>query len=125
MAVVKPILRILDYAKAVAFYIKWLGFHIDWEHRLGDSPVYLQISLGAITLHLSEHHGDCCPGARIFIDDYKDLARYHQHLMDAHYRYNRPGIDTPFYDPTALEMTVIDPFSNRLTFVERNVGTND
>jgi hypothetical protein len=35
------------------------------------------------------------------------------------YPYCRPGLHTPFYDPAALEMTVIDPFGNRLTYVER------
>lgn len=119
MALVKPILRIFDYDKALAFYIRWLGFRIDWEHRPEGSPAYLQISLGDITLHLSEHHGDSSPGARVFIDDFAHLSAFHQQLLAKSYKYNKPGIDTPAYDPTALEMTVIDPFGNRLTFVER------
>lgn len=123
MATVKPILRIFDYPKALEFYCDWLGFTIDWEHRLeADSPVYLQVTNKDITLHLSEHSGDASPGARIFIDDYKDLRSYHEQLIAKKYKYNRPGIDTPFYDETALEMTVIDPFRNQLTFVERNVS---
>jgi catechol 2,3-dioxygenase-like lactoylglutathione lyase family enzyme len=28
-----PILRIFDEAKARAFYVDWLGFKVDWEHR--------------------------------------------------------------------------------------------
>jgi hypothetical protein len=121
MVTVKPILRIFDYDKALEFYISWLGFHIDWEHRPEASPVYMQISLDDIVLHLSEHHGDCSPGARIFIDDFGDLTKFHKALLDKNYTYNRPGIGTPFYDPHAREMTVHDPFGNRLTFVERNV----
>ncbi|MFD2718188.1 glyoxalase superfamily protein [Hymenobacter monticola] len=119
MATVKPILRIFDYDKALAFYLGWLGFRLDWEHRPAGSPAYLQISRGDVTLHLSEHHDDCSPGARVFIDDFEHLAAFHQQLLAQHYTYNRPGLDAPFYDPTALEMTVTDPFSNRLTFVER------
>ena len=29
-----PILRILDETKAKQFYIDFLGFKIDWEHRV-------------------------------------------------------------------------------------------
>lgn len=119
MATVKPILRIFDYAKAHEFYVVWLGFRIDWEHRPAASPAYLQVSRGEVMLHLSEHHGDCSPGARVFIDDFQGLASFHQQLLAKEYIYNKPGLDTPFYDPTALEMTVVDPFGNRLTFVQR------
>ena len=119
MATVKPILRIFDHAKAVEFYIDWLGFALDWEHRPAGSPGYLQVRRGDVVLHLSEHHGDCTPGARVFIDNFADLRAYHAHLLALPYPGNRPGLDVPLYDPTALEMTVIDPFYNRLTFVER------
>lgn len=118
MATVKPILRIFDYDKAIEFYIGWLGFSIDWEHREGDSPVYLQVSLGDIVLHLSEHHGDCCPGARLYIEDYKGLQDYHRLLIGKAYKYNRPGLGKSFWKPKTLCMEVIDPFGNRLTFNE-------
>lgn len=121
MATVKPIFRIFDYDKAIAFYVDWLGFQIDWQYRADESPVYMQLSLGDIVLHLSEHHGDGSPGARAFIDDFQDLAAYHKKLLEKNYKYNRPGIDAPFYDPDALEVSVTDPFSNSLIFVERNV----
>jgi catechol 2,3-dioxygenase-like lactoylglutathione lyase family enzyme len=119
MATVKPILRIFDNALALSFYCDWLGFTVDWKHQVNNGPVYLQVSRNDIVLHLSEHHGDCSPGARIFIDDMENLALYHQSLLEKEYRYNRPGIHIPFYDAQALEMTVIDPFSNRITFVQR------
>jgi catechol 2,3-dioxygenase-like lactoylglutathione lyase family enzyme len=121
MPVVKPILRIFDYAKAEEFYMHWLGFRVDWVYEQEGLPVYLQVSMGDIVLHLSEHHGDASPGARVFIDDYINLQAYHQQLIDKDYKYNRPGIYVPFWDEGALEMTVHDPFGNRLTFVERGV----
>lgn len=122
MATVKPVLRIFHYQKAVDHYIGWLGFSIDWEHKFeGDSPVYVQISKGDIVLHLSEHSGDGTPGTNVFIDDFKDLAAYHNQLLEKKYKYNRPGISTPFYDDNALEVIVIDPFHNQLILVERNV----
>lgn len=120
MAIVKPILRIFDYEKALAFYIRWLGFTIDWEYKQPGTPVYLQISFLEIVIHLSEHHGDASPGARVFIDDFKQLEAYQKRLLEKEYAYNKPGIVVPFYDAGALEMTVTDPFGNRLTFVERH-----
>ncbi len=36
-----PILRIFDVAKAMEFYIDFLGFSVDWEHRFGENfPLY-------------------------------------------------------------------------------------
>ena len=61
MTVARPIFRIFDYAKVIEFYVEWLGFKIDWEHKPDNSPIYMQISLGDIIIHLSEHHGDCSP----------------------------------------------------------------
>ena len=63
-----PILRIFDYRKLVEFYIDWLGFSIDWEHRFDEgAPVYMQVTGGDARLHLTEHHGHGCPGARVRI----------------------------------------------------------
>ncbi|HEV7333808.1 MAG TPA: glyoxalase superfamily protein [Flavisolibacter sp.] len=122
MATVKPVLRIFDYQKAIAFYVHWLGFTIDWEHRFEEgAPVYLQVSRGDMVLHLSEHSGDGTPGTHVFIDDFPDLAAYHQQLLQKQYAYNRPGIEVPFYDENALEVKVIDPFHNLLILVQRNV----
>jgi hypothetical protein len=40
-----PILRIFDEAKAKEFYIDFLGFKVDWEHRFeAGLPLYMQIS---------------------------------------------------------------------------------
>ena len=116
MAKVIPILRIYDYDKTIEFYIDWLGFKVDWEDRPENAPVYLQVSLGDIMLHLSEHHGDCTPGSRVFISGFENLEAYHKQLIDKQYKYNRPGLENPFWNPEALTMEVIDPVSNRLTF---------
>ena len=62
-----PLFRIFDLANAAEFYIGWLGFRSDWQHRFEENaPVYWQISKDTLTLHLTEHHGDCCPGAKVF-----------------------------------------------------------
>lgn len=108
-----PILRIFDEAKARAFYVDFLGFTVDWEHRFEpDLPLYLGISLGDCELHLTEHHGDCCPGAalRIPVDDVHALQRQ---LIAKPYGYARPQVETM---PWGLDLSVKDPFGNRLTF---------
>jgi hypothetical protein len=40
-----PILRSFDEAKAKEFYVDFLGFTVDWEHRFEDNtPLYMQLS---------------------------------------------------------------------------------
>src|SRR5262245_61367612 len=88
-----PILRIFDVAKARAFYVGFLGFKVDWEHRFEESlPLYLQVSRGDLVLHLSEHHGDACPGATAFVR-MTGLEQYHQEITAKGYHYLRPGIE--------------------------------
>ncbi|WP_303311914.1 glyoxalase superfamily protein [Hymenobacter sp. BT730] len=118
MPTLVPILRIFDYAKALEFYVDWLGFTVDWAHLPAEAPVYLQISMAGVVLNLSEHHGDCSPGARVRVVDFADLTGYHQQLLAKDYRYNRPGLHVPTWNAQALEMEVVDPFGNRLTFTE-------
>lgn len=63
-----PILRIFSVEKAKEFYLDFLGFKTDWEHRFGDNfPLYTQVSRSGLRLHLSEHHGDASPGSTVFV----------------------------------------------------------
>ena len=111
---VTPILRIFDECKAREFYVDFLGFQVDWEHRFEpDLPLYLQVSRGGFVLHLSEHHGDCCPGAAMRIET-DDIDALHAELAGKRYGYARPQVDdTPW---GSRDMSVRDPFGNRLTF---------
>jgi uncharacterized glyoxalase superfamily protein PhnB len=114
-----PILRIFSVEKAKEFYVDFLGFTIDWEHRFGENfPLYAQVSRSGLKLHLSEHHGDASPGATLFIE-LQGIAEYHRELTAKNYRYNKPGIeDAPW---NARVMEVSDPFGNRLRFSEPNM----
>lgn len=111
---VTPILRMFDEAKAREFYVGFLGFQVDWEHRFEPGlPLYLQVSREGCVLHLSEHHGDCCPGAAMRIQ-VGDIDAYHAELRAKEYGYYRPHIDdTPW---GSRDMQVKDPFGNRLVF---------
>ena len=118
MITVKPIFRMFDYAKAIEFYVDWLGFKIDWENNLEGVPVYMQLSLGDVQFHLSEHHGDASPGSQFRVEDFAGLKEYHQLLIGKQYKYNYPGLEVPEWNTDSIEMTVNDPFLNRITFVE-------
>ena len=112
-----PILRIFDEQKAREFYVDFLEFNVDWEHRFEDDfPVYMQISKDGCHIHLTEHHGDCCPGSAVIID-IKGLESYQQNLLSKNYKYSRPGYEKTEWG--TLEMTICDPFGNRITFSQR------
>ncbi len=119
MSIIKPIFRIFDYDRAIGFYVGWLGFEVDWQHSFGDNfPLYLQVSFRDIRLHLSEHSGDCSPGARIHVENFEGLKEYHKMLTEKDYKYNKPGIGKAFWDDNITVMEVIDPFRNVITFTE-------
>lgn len=111
-----PILRIFSLDKAKEFYCAFLGFAIDWEHRFEpDAPVYLQISRDGCVLHLTEHHGDCCPGSTVFVRA-RGLEDFHREITAKGYRYLRPGIERAPWNANVMQVT--DPFGNRLRFSE-------
>jgi hypothetical protein len=114
-----PILRIFSVEKAQEFYIDYLGFKTDWGHRFEPSlPLYMQVSRGDLTLHLSEHHGDCSPGAKVFVQ-MTGVAELHAELTAKNYNYLRPGLEKATWGATTL--TVTDPFMNRILFSESDV----
>jgi hypothetical protein len=73
------------------------------------------VSRGNLALHLSEHHGDGTPGSIAYIYA-SGVEALHRELNDKKYRHNRPGLQRQ--DWGMLEMTVVDPFNNRITFGE-------
>jgi hypothetical protein len=111
-----PIFRIFDVDKAMEFYRDYLGFGVDFEHRFGENfPLYCQVSRGTCVLHLSEHAGDASPGAKAFCW-MRGIRDFHAELTAKEYRYLKPGIEEA---PWGLQMTVTDPFSNRISFCEK------
>ena len=45
------------------------------------------------------------------------LEEFHRELIEKKYRHNRPGLEKQDW---GLEMTVIDPFANRIRFNEQS-----
>ncbi len=121
MGPVIPILRSFDEAKAKEFYIDWLGFKLDFEHRFEpDFPLYMGISRDGCVLHISEHHGDATPGSAVRILC-ADLEAFHAEISAKHYKNGRPGLNDQEWD--AREMTVHDGAGNKLVFY-RNLETS-
>jgi uncharacterized glyoxalase superfamily protein PhnB len=111
-----PILRIFSVEKAKEFYVDYLGFSVDWEHHFEENtPASMQVSRAGLTLHLSEHHGDACPGSTVFVW-MTGVDEFHQQLAANQYKYLRPGLETTFYDARCVEVS--DPFGNRIRFNE-------
>lgn len=111
-----PIFRIFDESKAREFYIEFLEFNIDWEHRFSEGlPIYMQVTKGHCSIHLSGHHGDCAPGSSIRIPT-EDIDEFQQKLISKQYTYSRPGIESKPWN--SREMYIMDPFYNRLIFFE-------
>ncbi|MYM87554.1 VOC family protein [Rugamonas sp. FT82W] len=112
---ITPILRSFNEAQTREFYVDFLGFTVDWEHRFEPGlPLYLQVSRDGCVLHLTEHFGDCSPGGamRIATDG---LDEYHAQLTAKQYKHARPGIEAMPWG--SREMSIKDPAGNRLTFV--------
>ena len=98
-----PIFRIFSVEKAREFYIDFLGFKIDWEHRFDEkAPLYMQISRDGCVLHLSEHYGDCCPGSSVFLR-VSGVEEYHREISAKGYGYMRPGLERTFSQLEASE----------------------
>lgn len=112
-----PILRIFDEPKAKEFYLDFLGFTLDWDHRFGPNmPLYMQVSRSGLQLHLSEHHGDASPGSTVFVW-MEGVDSFHGELIGKRYAYSRPGIEED--GPGGRTLEVPDPFGNRIRFCEK------
>lgn len=112
-----PILRIFDLEKAREFYLGFLGFSMDWDHRYGENfPIYMQVSRSGLKLHLSEHHGDASPGSTVFVW-MQGVDAYRAELIGKSYPYSKPGIQEE--GPGGRMLEVPDPFGNRIRFCEK------
>ncbi|HMN73106.1 MAG TPA: glyoxalase superfamily protein [Rhodoblastus sp.] len=111
-----PLIRIFDVAKAREFYLDFLGFSVDWEHRFApELPLYMQVSRGGLTFHLTEHYGDATPGSNCFVP-MEGVHAFQKELAAKNYNYLRPGVEKVDW---GYEMTVYDPFGNRIRFCEQ------
>ena len=112
-----PILRMFDVAKAREFYLDYLGFTVEFEHRFHENaPLFMAVSRDGLLLYLSEHHGDGSPGLHVAIE-MTGIDDLHRELHAKQYRYMNPGIRTQEWG--ARELCVVDPSGNQIIFSER------
>lgn len=110
-----PILRMFDEAKAREFYLDFLGFSVEFEHRFEPGlPLYLGLSRDSLQVHLSEHHGDASPGTTLFVP-VQDIERLRDELQGKQYGYGRPEIVDQGWGRL---LEVHDPFGNRIRFCQ-------
>lgn len=111
-----PVLRIHDEAIARAFYVDYLGFTVEWEHRFEPGlPLYMRVRRDRAYFDLSEHHGDGTPGSVVWVP-VADLSALHADLAKRPHPRLRPGIDPDA--PGGPTMDIIDPFGNSLRFCQ-------
>jgi uncharacterized glyoxalase superfamily protein PhnB len=113
---ITPVLRMFDVAKAREFYIGYLGFSVEFEHRFHEgAPLFMGLCRDGIQIFLSEHHGDGTPGTHIRIETH-GVVELHRELAAKAYRYMNPGVVEQ--DWGTRELSVVDPFGNALIFSE-------
>jgi hypothetical protein len=113
-----PVLRMLDETRARAFYVDFLGFSIDWEHRFRESrtsPLYMQVHLGEAVLHLDGHAGGDSPISEVRIP-VRGLEAYCAHLCEKASDGPRPSLVDPRGKGEGTDMNIRDPSGNLLTF---------
>jgi hypothetical protein len=111
MTRIRPVLRIMSYEEAVAHYVDWVGFTIDWEwRREPGAPVVMAISRDGVDMHLVEN-GDHPPSSwiQIHLDDIQTLADE----LNA----KRPGsVSIEGGPPYVQQILLKDPFGNLVVF---------
>ncbi len=112
-----PILRMFDVDKAREFYLDYLGFSVEFQHRFHDgAPLFMGVVRDGLQLFLSEHHGDGTPGTHVIVQ-MSGIEEFHLSLLAKNYRYMNPGIALTEWG--TREVCVVDPFNNQIVFSEQ------
>ena len=108
-----PALRITDYEQSKVFYVKRLGFRVEWEHRFEPHfPVFMSISRDSMRLFLTQHTGDCQVGGLVHFVIPDVDAWYREFTAKGAVASEAPNDDLGFRN-----MTVTDPDGNQLRFM--------
>lgn len=111
-----PVLRILDEAQAKDFYVRGLGFTVDWEWRHEPHyPIFMHVSRDGLAFFLSEHAGDAEVGGRVYLA-VDDVDAWYAEIQERGLEADSPPQDQPWGQ---RETTYCDPFGNRVTLGQR------
>ncbi|MGI9473968.1 MAG: glyoxalase superfamily protein [Rubripirellula sp.] len=113
-----PVLRMLDENQSKRFYLEYLGFEVDWEHRFSEdlsSPLYMQIRQGDSILHLNGHAESDAPTTEVRIP-VEGLERFCEHLCQITVGEEKPEVVDPRYEGRRTDMNLYDPSGNLIVF---------
>ena len=114
-----PVLRMLSEEGARSFYLDFLGYAVDWEHRFSEddleSPLYMQISRGESVIHLNGHADEDAPVAEVRIP-VANLKAYEIELSERCLGREKPRAVDPRYEGRNTDMNIVDPSGNTLVF---------
>jgi hypothetical protein len=113
-----PVLRMLDESKAKSFYLDYLGYLVDWEHRFSDtldSPLYMQIHHGDSVLHLNGHADSDSAVCEVRIP-VGGLEQYCGYLVAKETVWEKPELVDPRGVGHVTETNLLDPSGNHLVF---------
>ncbi len=111
-----PVLRIDDYEQAMAFYVDYLGFEIEFEWRHEPVfPVYMGLLRGGLGLHLTEHRGDLEGGGGAYFQVVSVPALYKE------IKARRPEMEEAPIEQAwgSTELKLKDPFGNSMVFASK------
>lgn len=114
---VTPVFQVADYAQALAFYIDWLGFSIDWEDRPASGGHYIQISRGDLILHLTTYPNVSCAGARALVE-FSGLLAFHYLLLQKESVFSVPPLQKTTWNNKVLQLELFDPAGNCVVLTE-------
>ena len=102
-----PVIRMLDEARARAFYVEFLGFSIDWEHRSGEgSPLYMQLRHGDSLLHLNGHAEEDAPVSEVRIP-VRGVENYCEYLRGKTAEGSEPRLVDPRGEGEGTDMNIV------------------
>jgi uncharacterized glyoxalase superfamily protein PhnB len=111
-----------NWKRSRSFYENGLGFTVDWTHQFEkDFPVFTQLTMGGMSIFLTEHTGDCKVGGAVyFVIDSVD--EYYKEIINRGIKVDDPPSDTEW---NTREMSLLDPDGNRLRFSNPVKNNND
>lgn len=110
-----PVVRMLDEDASTRFYLDYLGYTVDWEHRFEEgTDLYMQIRRGPSVLHLNGHATDESPVTEVRIP-VRDLEGFCVWLCEKDWPEKAEAVD-PRYEGKNTDLNLLDPAGNHLVF---------
>ena len=109
-----------DEAAAKAFYVDFLGFEIEWENRIEDSPessLYMQNPAWLSGDSPQRPATPDAPPAEVRIP-VRGVQAFCNHILSIESKFPKPSVVDPRYSGKNTDMNLIDQFENYLVFWE-------